>query len=190
MVEEVTEASNKMAEMENIKLDAYNALSVVCALIFGFAISILNSDLQNYDKTIDGVGNDDENRAAHVAIVLGSIATGASMLSLLKSLMEFYHGKKLLHKWGPKSNQAFSSDSKNKLRKKISKICVTLSLCCLLGQIIARCFASNHLPREVAYVTAGILASFFLTTVVILTSDIFLVDNVVDEINDCREEEE
>uniref|UniRef100_A0A7S3PWC7 Uncharacterized protein n=1 Tax=Chaetoceros debilis TaxID=122233 RepID=A0A7S3PWC7_9STRA len=180
MLGEVIEAST---DKENTKLDAYNALSVVCALIFGFATSILHNDLQAYDGIIVGDGNGDENRAAHVAIVLGSIATGASMLSSLEFVMELYHGKKLLHKYGVQSHQAFSSNPSNKLNKKISRICLTLSLCCLLGQIIARCFASNHLPREVAYVTAGILASFFLATIVMQTSDSFLVDKIIKEEN-------
>ena len=105
------------------------------------------------------------------------------MLSSLEFVMELYHGKKLLHKYGVQSHQTFSSDPRNKLNKKISRICLILSLCCLLGQVIARCFASNHLPFEVASVTAGILATFFLATIVMQTSDSFLVDKIIKEEN-------
>ena len=160
-------------DKENLKLDAYNALSVICALIFGFAVTILHSDLQNYDE----VGL--KNTASHVAIILGFIASGASMVASLEFAMELYHSKKLLHKYPIQATKDFSSNDKNKLNKKISRICMILSLASLLGQIIARCFASDLLPKGVTYASSTILLGFLLATLILQTLDILLVNSII-----------
>mmetsp|Transcript_35518 Transcript_35518/g.52036 ORF Transcript_35518/g.52036 Transcript_35518/m.52036 type:complete len:196 (-) Transcript_35518:363-950(-) len=165
--------TSESEEKENIKLDSYNAMSVVCALIFGFSITILHSDLLSYDDL--GL----KSAASNAAIILGSIATGASMLAALEFVMEIYHGKKLLHKYGVAKAREFSSNKGNKINKKIARHCTFLSLCCLVGQIIARSFALEKMPSGIAYAVTIILSVFLLMTIVMQHSDIVLIETLI-----------